>query len=159
MIVSPPPLYVPENIGRASIQGLTLAAQTPPAHGLVANLGVTNLYRAQDLDTETRIPGRGPVFAVIAGLRYLTAPTSRFDGFTVQAATQGPQESPDPYLAPQYGAYQPATFTLIDAYAGYRITPALVLVARGYNLGNDRYALYAGYPMPGRAFSVELRSR
>ncbi|MFY9718487.1 MAG: TonB-dependent receptor [Candidatus Cybelea sp.] len=159
LIVSPPPLYIPENIGRASIQGLTLQVQTPPSHGLVANLGVTNIYRAQDLETQERIPGRGPVFAVTAALRYLTAATSRFDGFTIMAVTQGPQEASDPYLPPQYAVYQPATFTLVNAYVGYRITPTLVLAARGYNLGNDRYALYAGYPMPGRAFSVELRSR
>jgi vitamin B12 transporter len=159
LIEAAPPLYIPENIGRASIQGLSLQIQTPPSHGVVANAGITNLYRAQDLEMDARIPGRGPVFAVTAGLRYLAAATSRFDGFSIQAVTQGPQEAPDPYLAPQFATYQPATFTLVNAYAGFRIAPALVLAVRGYNLGDDRYALYAGYPMPGRSFSIELRSR
>jgi vitamin B12 transporter len=159
LIVSPPPLYIPENVGRASIQGLSLQLQTPPARGLVATLGVTNLYRAQDLETNERISGRGPVFSVTAALRYLAPPKSRFDGFTIQALTQGPQEAPDPYLSPAYALYQPATFTKIDAYAAYRLSPTLLFDLRAYNLGNDRYALYAGYPMPGRAFAVELRSR
>jgi vitamin B12 transporter len=159
LIVSPPPYYIPENVGRASIQGITLVAQTPPLHGLVASLGVTNLYRAQDLDTQTRLPGRGPVFAVTAGLRYRALAASRFDGFAIEARTQGPQEAPDPFLSPAYAAYEPSTFTQVDAYAGYRLSPLLLVAIRAYNLGNDRYALYAGYPMPGRSFSLELRTR
>ncbi len=158
-IVSPPPYYIPENVGKASIQGLTFALQTPAAHGYAASLDVTNLYRAQDLETGTRLPGRGAVFAVTLGLRYRAPPKSRFDGFAVGVRSQGAQEPNDPYLAPAYSAYQPAAFTNVDGYAGYRIAPHLVLALRGYNLGNDRYAVYAGYPMPGRSFAVELRTK
>jgi vitamin B12 transporter len=159
LIVSPPPTYVPQNVGRASISGISLTAKTPVTHGYVADLDVTNLYRAQDLKTGARLPGRGPVFAIALGLRYIAPPASRFDGFKIAARTQGPQESADPYLAPAYALYQPATFTAVDAYLGYRLTPYLIVAVRAYNLGNDRYALYAGYPMPGRAFTLELRSR
>ncbi len=159
LIVSPPPAYVPENVGRASIQGLVFSVQTPSEHGLTANVGVVNLYRAQDLDTGERISGRGPVFAVTTALHYRAPVTSRFDGFTIEARAQGPQEAPDPYLSPVYATYQPADFTQIDASTGYRLAPSLLIELRGYNLGNDRYALYAGFPMPGRSFSLELRSR
>ncbi len=159
LIVSPPPLYIPENIGRASIQGLAFSVQTPSEHGLSATVGVVNLYRAQDRDTDERISGRGPVFAVTTALRYRAPPASRFDGFTIEARAQGPQEAPDPFLSAAYSAYQPADFTQIDAYAGYRLATSLLIEVRGYNLGNDRYALYAGYPMPGRSVQVELRSR
>jgi len=159
LIVSPPPAYIPQNVGRASIAGLTLGISTPPFAGLTAKLDLTNLYRAQDLQTESRIPGRGPVFAVGLGLHYAAPPRSRFDGFDLVAHTQGPQESADPYLPAIYAAYQPATFTVIDADLGYRMGPHALLALRGYNLGDDRYALYAGYPMPGRSLTVELRSR
>jgi len=159
LIVSPPPYYIPENVGHALIDGLTLDATTPQSHGYSANLSVTNLYSAQDLDTDSRLPGRGPVFAVGLGLRYNAPPNSRFDGFQIIAQTQGPQETADPYLAPQYAIYQPSTYTLVNAYLGYRLTRELLLVLRGYNLGNDVYAIYAGYPMPGRSFTVELRTR
>lgn len=159
LIVSPPPYYIPENVGHASIQGLILGIATPVQHGYAATLDVTNLYRAQDLDTGTRLPGRGPVFAVSLGLRYAAPQASRFDGFGILARTQGPQENADPYLAPQYAMYEPSTFTQVDAYAAYRIAPQLVVALRGYNLGNDRYAIYAGYPMPGRSFALELRGR
>jgi vitamin B12 transporter len=159
LIVSPPPYYIPENVGHASIGGLTLGIKTPPFHGCVASLDITNLYRAQDLDSDSRLPGRGPVFAVSLGLRYVAPPASRFDGFQITSTTQGAQEAPDPFLSPAYAAYQPAAFTNVSAYVGYRLTPHLVLALRGYNLGNDRYAIYAGYPMPGRSFAVELRSR
>lgn len=159
LIVSPPPLYVPENVGRASIQGLSLIAKARTFYGCVANLGVVNLYRAQDLIADSRLPGRGPVFAVTLALQYEAPADRRFDGFSIAALTQGPQESPDPFLSPAYAVYQPATFTKIEGYVGYRLTPALILAVRGYNLGNDRYALYAGYPMPGRSVQVELRSK
>lgn len=159
LIVSPPPYYIPENVGHASIQGLILGIATPVQHGYAATLDVTNLYRAQDLDTGARLPGRGPVFAVSLGLRYSAPQSSRFDGFGILAHTQGPQENADPYLAPQYAVYEPSTFTQLDAYAAYRIAPHLLVALRGYNLGNDRYAIYAGYPMPGRSLTLELRGR
>jgi vitamin B12 transporter len=159
LIVSPPPTYIPANVGHASIAGLSLGVTTLPLDRIVATLDVTNLYLAQDLETDSRLPGRGPVFAVSLGLRYVPATNSRFDGLRVVARTQGPQESPDPYLSPVYAVYQPSTFTQVDADAGYRLTPQLLLTLRGYNLGNDRYAFFAGYPMPGRSFTVELRSR
>jgi vitamin B12 transporter len=159
LIVSPPPTYIPQNVGHASIQGLSLEITTPRTDGYAADLGVTNLYRAQDLDTDTRLPGRGPVFAVNLGLGYVAPPASRFDGFHVVASTQGPQEAPDPFLSPAYSVYQPATFTTVNGDIGYRLTSRVMLALRGYNLGNDRYALYAGYPMPGRSFALELRSR
>lgn len=159
LIVSPPPQYIPENVGHASIQGLSLQVASPLSRGLNATLGLTNLYRAQDLDTNTRLPGRGPVFAVTLALRYLPSASSHFDGLRIDATTQGPQESVDPFLSPIYAVYQPATFTTVNGSIGYRITPRLVFTLRGYNLGNDRYALYAGYPMPGRSFGIEVRSR
>jgi vitamin B12 transporter len=159
LIVSPPPLYVPENVGRASIAGLTLGVRAKALTNCVASLDVTNLYRAEDLTAMTRLPGRGPVFAVALGLRYIAPPNGRFDGFSIQARTEGPQEAPDPFLPAAYAIYQPATFTTVDAYAGYRLTPQIILALRGYNLGNARYALYAGFPMPGRSLTIELRSR
>ncbi len=159
LIVYPPPLYVAENVGRASIQGLSLMAKARTFYGCVASLGVANLYRAQDLITSTRLPGRGPVFAVTLALQYEAPANRRFDGFAIRALTQGPQEQPDPFLSPAFAVYQPATFTNVEASVGYRLTPGLILALRGYNLGNDRYALYAGYPMPGRSLRVELRSR
>lgn len=158
-IVSPPPNYIPENVGHASIAGLSLQASTPPFRGCTATLGVTNLYRAQNLDTGSRLPGRGPVFAVNLGLRYVAPPPSRFDGFNIVMQTQGPQENPDPYLSPIYSTYQPSTYTVVNGYAGYRVGSHLLLALRGYNLGNDRYAIYAGFPMPGRSFGLEMRSR
>jgi vitamin B12 transporter len=151
--------FIPENIGHALIQGFTLTAKTRPVRGLVATLDATNLYKAQDLDADARIAGRGPVFSVTPGLEYIAPPASRFDGFKITAATQGPQENPDPYLSSMYAVYEPSTFTVVNAYVGYRVTPQMVLALRGYNLGDDRYAIYAGYPMPGRSFAVELRTR
>ena len=53
---------------------------------------------------------------------------------------------------------QPSSFTSIDAYAGYRVAPQRAAL-RGYDLGNDRYAIYGGYPMPGRTVRAGTASR
>jgi vitamin B12 transporter len=155
--------YIPQNIGRASIQGISLTANTRSYRGLVASVAITNLYRAQDLDTDPgtdpysgqRIPGRGPTFQTTLGLRYTAPGRSRFDGYGVKITSWGAQ-NPASYL-PYYA--QSAAFTTTDAYVGYRIAPKAVLTLRGYNLLGARYAYYNGYPMPGRSFVVEMRSR
>jgi outer membrane receptor protein involved in Fe transport len=148
--------YKPVNIGRASIEGLTLTLQTTPWNHFATSLSVTNLYRAQDLDTQERITGRGPVFAAVAGFRYVTSPPSRFDGAGVTIQNGGLQE-PSSTAYPYYA--EAAASTTVDAYAGYRIAPHTALVLRGFNLLDDRYATYNGYPMPGAGVSVELRTR
>ncbi|MBV8375025.1 MAG: TonB-dependent receptor, partial [Candidatus Eremiobacteraeota bacterium] len=158
--------FVPENIGHASIQGLTLSAQTPGLRGIIASLAVTNLYRAQDLDTQTRIANRGPVFTTVLGLRYLPSPSSAFDGFGITATSEGPRGIVDD-TKPIFD--QPIAFTRVDAYLGWRITPQLAAIVRGYNLGNERYSEWGTYtpssvpfytyPLPGRSFLIELRSR
>lgn len=159
LIVSYPPSYIPENVGHALIQGLSFDVRTRPLHGYRASLDLTDLYRAQNLDTNTRLPGRGAVFAAALGLSYVAPARARFDGFGVTVTSRGPQEASDPYLPSSDAAYQPAAYTTLDAYAGVRLAPTLVLALRGYNLGNERYAIYAGFPMPGRAFALELRTR
>ncbi len=165
LIVDSPVTFAPENIGRALLQGFTLTAKTRPLHGYTAALDVTNLYRAEDLDAQTRISGRGPAVAATLSLAYAAPPSGRFDGLGILATTQGQRGVLDPAL-PAFE--QPVGFTRIDAYAGYRLAPKLILTLRGYNLGNERYsqigtydeasAPYYAYPMPGRSFVLELRT-
>ncbi|HKE37668.1 MAG TPA: TonB-dependent receptor, partial [Candidatus Baltobacteraceae bacterium] len=148
--------FKPVNVGHASIQGFTLGLHTRPYRHLATTLDVTNLYRAQNLDTQSRIAGRGPVFATVLGFRYVTAESSAFDGAGVTVSSNGsfePAASYEPYYA------QSQAYTTIDAYAGFRIARSLLLTVRGYNLLDDRYAVYNGFPMPGPGVAVELRSR
>ncbi len=158
--------FMPQNIGHASIAGLTFSTKTTPFNGVVTSLDVTNLYRAQDLQNNTRLDGRGPVFSARLALTYTAPRSSHIDGFGISATTQGARGYVDP-TAPLYD--QPAAYTRIDAYLGYRITPHIILAVRGYNLGNDRYAEFGSfsptseaydlYPMPGRSFGLELRTK
>ena len=166
LIVDNPLTFLPENIGHAIIQGITLTATTPVYNGYSAHFNVTNLYRAQDLDNNTRIVGRGPVFTVGSGIDYTAPQQERFDGFGIETLSKGPRGIVGTSL-PSFG--QPIAYTRVDAYVGYRVTPDLVLTLRGFDLTNARYsefgtysassvAFYA-YPVPGRSFSVELRTR
>lgn len=148
--------YKPVNIGRASIQGLTFTLDGKPWNHLATTLSVTDLYRAQNLDTQTRISGRGPVFTALVGFRYVTSAASRFDGAALTIDNYGLQQ-PASTAFPYYA--QAAASTTVDAYAGYRISPKAVLVVRGFNLLDDRYAVYNGYPMPGPGVMLELRIR
>ena len=165
LIVDSPVTFAPENIGHALLQGFTLAVKTRPFHGYTTSLDVTNLYRAEDLETQTRISGRGPAVAATLAFDYVAAPADRFDGIGISATTQGRRGVLDPAL-PAFD--QPVGFTTVNAHVGYRIAPKLVLTLRGYNLGNERYsqigtwsapsAPYYAYPMPGRSFALELRT-
>lgn len=166
LIADNPVTFVPENIGRAIVQGTTLDARTRSFGGYTAFIDVTNLYRAEDLETGSRIAGRGAVFTVGSGIAYDAPEGSRFDGFGVTTHSEGARGIVDSSL-PSWD--QPVAYTRVDAYAGYRLTPQLVLAVRGYDLTNARYsefgtysassvAFYA-YPVPGRSFAVELRTR
>jgi outer membrane cobalamin receptor len=148
--------FKPVNIGRASIQGFTLGLHARPYRHLATALDVTNLYRAQNLETQSRIAGRGPVFATVLGLKYVTAPTSGFDGAGLTISNNGSFQAPASY-EPWWA--QSAAYTTVDAYAGFRVSHALLVTLRGYNLLDDRYAIYNGFPMPGPGVAIELRSR
>lgn len=166
LIADNPVTYIPANIRHAIIQGLTVVARTPSYDGYSANVGVTNLYRAQDLDNAQRIAGEAPVFTVEAGIEYTAPMDERFDGFGVQTISKGPRGLVNASL-PAFD--QPVAYTHVDAYVGYRIVPGLVLTLRAFDLTNARYsefgtyspssvAFYA-YPVPGRSFLVEVRTR
>ncbi|HEY9086273.1 MAG TPA: TonB-dependent receptor [Candidatus Tyrphobacter sp.] len=166
LIADNPVTFVPENIRHAIVQGFTLDARTRTYAGYSAHLGVTNLYRAQDLDSDMRIAGRGPNFAVAAGIDYVAPPQERFDGFGAEVLSKGPRGIVNSSL-PTFD--QPIAYTRVDAYVGYRLAPTLALTLRGFNLTNARYSEFGTYsassvafyafPVPGRSFLVELRTR
>jgi outer membrane receptor protein involved in Fe transport len=152
------------NAQRTSVAGLTLAASTTPLHGFHATLGVTDLYRALDLTSvATRLAAR-PVFTSSVSLEY-AAPQHEdtLAAFGIVAHGMGARSAlpASGYVDPtQYAA----AFTQVDAYVRLRLAQRALLTVRGYNLGNERYALIAsppfgGYPMPGRAVTVELSTR
>lgn len=166
LIADNPVTFVPENIGHALLQGATLEAKTHAYRGFSVHVAAANLYCAQDLDTQTRIAGRGPVFTVASGVDYVAPIASRLDGFGVETISKGARGVIDPSL-PSWE--QPVPYTRVDAYVGYRVTPLLVLTLRGFDLTNARYsefgtyspssAAFYAYPVPGRSFDVELRTR
>jgi vitamin B12 transporter len=156
--------FTPENIGHASIQGLTLTARTPAQHGIYSKLDVTNLYRAQDLDTDPqvdplagmRLPRRGPVFSANLELGYLGNADAFVNSFAISERSEGPRGTVDP-TQPLFD--QPVAYSLLNAFVRLRVANRALLTLRGYNLGNERYADVAGYPMPGRSFALELSTR
>ncbi len=169
LIVYAPPLFIPENVDQASLQGLTFTAKTRRLHGIGVDASITDLYRALDLTTNSRIYWRGPVLASRITLDYLSAHPSApgLHGWGITASTAGLRNDPaneiyydangNPQPNPLFA--QAIGYTNLSAYLQFRLARHATITLRGENLGNERYAQVSGYPMPGRSFSVEFSTR
>lgn len=153
--------YGPRNVDHAFMQGLTLDARSRAYHGFTTRFNVTDLYRAEDLDAQTRLPNQAVISANLA-LDYAPSRKSAFGGFGVALHVQGARGYVDP-AQPLFD--QPAAYTTLDAYVRLNAGAAAVTL-RGFNLGNERYAALGGfggtvggYPMPGRSFSLEVSGK
>jgi len=148
-------IYEPENVDHALMQGLTLDVKSPPYHGMSLALNATDLYSALDLTTGNRLPN-DPVFTVNLALRIAAARSGAFAGAGVSeriAGARGPIDQSQPLF------FQPIAYANLGAYVAFRLTNRLNLFVRGYNLGDERYADVLGYPLPGRAFALELQTK
>ncbi|MGD0968864.1 MAG: TonB-dependent receptor [Candidatus Aquilonibacter sp.] len=155
IVADPANNYLPENVDHAHIEGLTFDARTLPLHGISATLNATDLYLAQDLDTQTRLPN-DPVFNLNLGLLYRGGARAWLSEAGISERAVGARGAVDP-TQPLF--YQPAAYSDLTAYTSFRLAPKLLLTLRGSNLGNERYAELSGYPMPGRTFAVELTAK
>jgi vitamin B12 transporter len=156
LIVFDPVSFTPQNIGRAVIAGFTFSAKTRPLHHTYAKLDLTNLYRAEDLDTQDRIGGRGPVMQGTLELGYLGTGTTPFESAAIDVRNAG-DRGPVDHTAPLFD--QPVAYSRVDAFVRWRAGGRSLLTFRAYNLGNERYAEVGGYPMPGRSFAVEFSTK
>lgn len=158
--------FMPQNVQRAAISGFTFSTKTKPAFGYTATLDVTNLYEANDLRTGARLDARGPVFKARTTIVYAAPARSNWDSYGILATTEGARGYVN-YALPTFD--QPVPFTRFDAFLSYRIAPRAILSLRAWNLTNQRYAEFGSfdqssspydyYPLPGRSFSIELRTR
>jgi outer membrane cobalamin receptor len=148
-------IYAPENVDQAVMQGFTFDVKTRPYNGISVALNATDLYTALDASNGSRLPN-DPVFAVNLGLQIAGAPKGAFGGAGITerlAGNRGPIDPGQPLF------FQPVAYANLGAFVDLRLDRKLDLFVRGYNLGNERYADVAGYPLPGRAFALELRTR
>lgn len=155
-------IYGPRNVDRAFIQGLTFDARTPAFNGFTTGLNVTDLFRAQDLDAQTRLPNEA-VFTANLRLDYQAKPAGVLDAFGFALHMQGARGFVD---ATQPLFDQPAAFTTLNAYVRLRAGQRAFVTLRGYNIGSERYAALGGfggsvngYAMPGRAYTIEVSSK
>jgi vitamin B12 transporter len=147
--------YEPCNVDRAFIQGFTLDVRTPRYNGFTTALDLTDLYRAENLDAQTRLPNQAVLTANLR-LDYTGSNASLLDSWGVWMHLAGQRGFVD---ATQPLFSQPAAFTSVNAYARIRASRDLLLSVRGYNLGNERYAAIGGFPMPGRSFVFEVSTK
>ncbi len=148
--------YQPCNVDHAFIEGLTFGVRTAAYNGFTAAFNLTDLYRAQNIDAQTRLPN-DPVIAADLRIDYLSNnPQGIVDSLGISTRMAGDRGLVN-RTAPLFD--QPTAFTSVDAYARLRAGRDLLVSLRGYNLGNERYAAVGGYPLPGRSFIVELSTK
>jgi vitamin B12 transporter len=156
LIVFDPVSFTPQNIGHAAIAGFTFSAKTRPVRSLYAKLDLTDLYRAQDLDTQTRIAGRGPVMQGTLELGLLGDPNGLLESGGIDVRDAGDRGAVD-HAQPLFD--QPVAYARVDAFLRFHAGPKSLLTLRGYNLGDERYAEIGQYPLPGRSFALEFSTR
>lgn len=154
LIVIDQTTFLPYNAHHALLQGFTLDAKTRTAHGWSATLGLTDLYRASDLDGNSRLP-HDPVMTADLGILFANAKPGFFD----EAGATFHGESTRLFVTPEPAFEQAFGYNTIGAYARFRIAARTLLTLRGNNLGNARYAEIPGFPMPPSSFALELSTK
>ncbi|MBV8583186.1 MAG: TonB-dependent receptor, partial [Candidatus Eremiobacteraeota bacterium] len=142
--------FIPQNIAQASLAGFIVSGHTAPLNGVVATVGVTDMYRAVNLtpgQTAARLDFE-PVMTTILGVEHAFARTGV--AFGVNANVRSPHV--------EEGVFRDGD-TTIDAYVRGRIWSNAIASVRVYNLGNERYAPIFGYPAAGRTVEFELSTR
>ena len=146
--------FAPENVDHALIDGLTFETRTKPMHGVSAVFTITDLYRADDLDAQSRLP-HDPVISTTFGLVYSGNPQASIESAGVTIHSAGARGFVD-FTQPSFT--QPVPYTTVDGFIRWNLSRTLRLSLRGGNLGNERFSEVSGFPMPGRSFALELSS-
>ncbi len=155
IIANPNDNFAPENVAQARMQGFTFETRTLPLHGVTFGVNATDLYSAQDVYLQSRLPN-DPVLTVNALLGFQGAQRGLFEDGGISVRVVGQRQPFDPTLPP---FAQSSSFSTSDAFVRLRVLPRTVLALHAYNFGNERFAEVSGYPMPGRTFTVELTER
>jgi vitamin B12 transporter len=145
------PTFTPQNISHASIRGFQGIVRTRPYNGIVANLSVTDTYRALNLSAgvpATRLAFT-PVMTATLGAEHPMGTGNV--GFGVQANIFAPHLEGTTLNSDGQ--------TTANAYVRQRIAHEAILSLRVSNLGNERYMPFLGYPAIGRTFELELANR
>lgn len=146
--------WPPENVARASIQGLELGVEAAPVSSLpsLGTIASATYLATEDKDTGEKLDYR-PGYTVFGEIRY------RYDFADSFAIT--PSVSAELVGRQQYTDYDSITFepfkawlgayALLNARVAFDVYYAQVYVA-GRNLGDKEYQVIYDYPMPGRTF-------
>jgi vitamin B12 transporter len=138
--------FVPRNLARARVQGLTAEARRTWA-GLSWRGSLTAQDAIGERDDGTpaqRLARRARVHGVL-GADWQRGPWRA----GAQLIGQGDRVDTRGQALPGYG--------VVDLIAGWRFAPSWELFARAANLGDRVYETAAGYAMPGRTLWIGLR--
>jgi vitamin B12 transporter len=136
------------NVGRARMQGATLAGQTEvrTALGVVTLRGSIDWHDPRNLDNDKLLQRRARRLATLGA-------ETRLAGWTVGADIQAASKRYEDVANTQaMGGY-----ALLGLFASTRLMDGLTLEGRIDNVADKRYELARTYATPGRAAQVTLR--
>lgn len=133
-----------QNVGRAELEGVTLAGRTALAG--VTLRGSLDWHDPRNLDTDKVLQRRARRLATFGAETVLAGWTV---GTEVQAAGQRFDNAANTQVLGGYG--------LVNLYVGTQLMQGLSLEARIDNLGDKSYALVRNYATAGRNGQVSLR--
>jgi vitamin B12 transporter len=155
IVLTGPPDYLPFNAQRAVVDGLAVTAQTRPIAGLVADVSFTDLYRAEDLSLGQRLPREPGGQATLGVSRAFGRDRLAYGArWTIVGDDGDDAANVPPPLVNSYDAHD-----TLDAYLRYRFAKDVIVTARGFNLGDERYVPIFGYPAPGRRLYLEFSTK
>lgn len=132
------------NVGRAQLNGVTLAART--LLGGITLRGSVDWHDPRNADTDKLLPRRAQQLATLGA-------QTQWSGWTFAADMQAAGARWDnPANTQRLGGY-----ALFNLFAGKQLMPGLVLEGRIDNVGDKDYELATGYAMPGRNGQLTLR--
>ena len=132
------------NVGRAQLNGVTLAART--LLGGITLRGSIDWHDPRNADTDKLLPRRAQQLATLGA-------QTQWSGWTFAADMQAAGARWDnPANTQRLGGY-----ALFNLFAGKQLMPGLVLEGRIDNVGDKDYELATGYAMPGRNGQLTLR--
>lgn len=132
------------NVGRAQLNGVTLAART--LLGGITLRGSVDWHDPRNADTDKLLPRRAQQLATLGA-------QTQWSGWTFAADMQAAGARWDnPANTQRLGGY-----ALFNLFASKQLMPGLVLEGRIDNVGDKDYELATGYAMPGRNGQLTLR--
>ena len=147
--------FVPFNARIATSSGLQFTMRTHPFDGVVFDASFTDLYKALDVTTGSRL-SENPVGSATLGLTKIARGNERL-GYGLRWRIVGSDGDDAGNVSPLENNFN--ANDSVDAFIRYKLAKSALVSLRAFNLADEHNAPIFGYPAPGRRLYVELATQ